>query len=231
MSVAQQNINDFLNPANPNLDLTSFVFEQINPNRTPKLPFDNFLLAYQQGVPLAPNERFPDDFALGQEEISISRVDSPDKTYVPELKLYVLTRYLPLIRQINTEITDPDYQNQAHGSYHSRPQKCSGPLCRRQKRMKMQESNLLKNHRQAYKTNKTATISKILTNPRAKYLNLRVRSKPYAGPEPLLFLYSAKELTRIERDNLSKYEEHLKYLTRQDLIYPYMLSIFTPDIN
>lgn len=221
----------FLSPANPALNLSNFLHEQTYTEPEHQLPFNNFGLAYQQALPTAPYERFPDEFALNYNEISISRTDSPDKTYVPELNLYVLTRYLPLIRQINAEISDPIYSQNGHGAYYSPPRKCTGPLCRRQKRLKTQETNLLNNHRKAYKVNKSATLSKILTNPRAKYLNLRVRSKPYAGPEPLLFLYTALELIRIPRSNLSKYEDHMFNLARRDLIYPYMLSVFHPDID
>jgi hypothetical protein len=220
---------DFLSPANTSLDLDTFVFEQSRSE--PEIPFTNFLLAYQAAAPPVPNERYPDSFSLNNSETSISRTDSPDKTYIPELNLFILTRHLPLLRQIQHEISDPNFPDTPHGGYHSSPRACPGPLCKRRKRLKMQESNLLNNHRKAYKSNSQAKISPILTNPAARYRSLKARNKPYAGPEPLLFLYTALELARIPRSNLSKNEQHQAILVKQNTLYAYMLSIFSPDIQ
>jgi hypothetical protein len=225
-----QDSSDFLAPANTEIDLTTFIF---NTQQTPlpQVPFSDFRSAYQETIPLARNERFPDSFALSEGEVSLSRIPLINHTFIPELNLFVLNRHLPLLKLIISEISDPIFTNLAHGTATTYNKRCPGPLCRRAKRIKEQETSLLRKYRQSYKDNPNTRVSLILTDPRARYASLRVRSKRYSGPEPLQFIYSARELARTPRTDLSKYEQHLLKLITQNLLYPYMLSVFTPDIQ
>lgn len=230
MTVAQDD-TDFLSTANSKIDLDDFIFEPITSKPTTELPFTDFRLAYQEATPLAPKERFPEYFALNYREKAISSTETPDHTYIPELNLYILTRHLPLLKLIQAEISSPNYLHLPHGTTATYGKRCSGPLCRRAKRLKAQDMTLHSRHRRAKRLDPTVKMSKILTDPRARYRFMRTRSKTYAGAEPLQFLFSAKELIRVPRSNLSNQEQHLARLVAQSLIYPYMLSIFSPDIQ
>lgn len=227
MTITSDRLGDFLQLANPDLDLA--YMQESTTKDQPALAFSDFRLVFAPDTPLLPGERFPASFALPNDTVLLSR--SHIEGYIQDevTSLFVHPAHQSLLFMIQAELKN-DY-NSAHGTLLTNSRGCNGPLCRRPKRQQNTENAVLARFRREYKQGKNNPVPKEVTDPRARYLSLQKRSPRYASVDPLLLAYTAHQLTSTPPEKPTKQELVLINLVKTDRLLAYLARIYGEQVQ
>lgn len=136
-------------------------------------------------VPLGKNERLPARYALEPNESAMKVSPHTGYMYSKTLDLYILTRHVTLEILCLQELNDLNFEKSTHGTQYTFSQGCSGPLCRRARRLDRAEADLLRKTRLIYEQTNT-----VYQPSKSRYQQLKISVPPYAAVEPLLTAYT-----------------------------------------
>lgn len=182
VSVWLDEISDFLKPVDPKTDFERVLELADGSNALATLLPFTFRETLVAPVPHSRNERLPVELALREGESALKLAPHNGYIYSRTLDLYVLARHKFLETLALQEISDKDFPNLTHGISASASQSCSGPLCRRARRIQRVEADFLRRSRTHFqKTGKPYRPS-----GKSRYEQIKQSVPQYAAVEPLL---------------------------------------------